>query len=334
MKRYSYSQGISQLGITQGPNEHLVRALSGGLEKLAWEGAPGPLYDIVYTAGANNNVVKVDIPALLPSSWDHVPTTVVVPDDSGLAIKQTGTSHLLLGAAFAADGTALPLGDNGGDVGNIRKVFLFNAAINREGIRRDNGTFVDIANASSDDLVKAGLVGIWVAKYDPNGLITNPYDQDAFAITINQSKASLAPLAGVEREGTALFVNGVQMTLSLITAGILVADRIRRGPSPADVQRRRVPAGRDQCLEHGEAAVANRRRHVWPVDPDQRAVPRAVFERVVHRDRDQRAHSADEQVHRQHRRRESGGVDEFGVVERVARPPGLSSGRPTTRPLR
>jgi hypothetical protein len=152
--------------------------------------------------------------------WDHVATTVVVPDDSGLALKQTGTSHLLLGAAFADDGTALPLGNDSGQVGNIRNVFLFNAAINREGIRRDDGTLVDISNASSDDLVKAGLVGIWVAKYDPNGLITNPYDQDAFAITVNQSKAGLAPLSGVEREGAALFVNGVQMMLSLITSGI------------------------------------------------------------------------------------------------------------------
>ncbi len=151
-------------------------------------------------------------------AWSSVSTPQTVTDDSGLAVAQTGTAHLLIGAAFADDGTALPLGNqSAGSAGNIRQVFLFNNAINRAGIRKDDGTVVDISDASSDDLVKAGLIGVWIASYDPNGLIVNPYDQDAFAITTNQPKAVLAPLAGQEREGVVLFVNGVAMTMSLVT---------------------------------------------------------------------------------------------------------------------
>ena len=152
------------------------------------------------------------------SDWSSVTWPQIVPDDSGLAVAQTGNAHLLIGAAFADDGSALPLGNaSAGSAGNIRQVFLFNNAINRTGIRKDDGTVVDISDATSDDLIKAGLIGAWIARYDPNGVITNPYDQDAFAITTNQPKAVLAPLAGQEREGVVLFVNGVAMTTALVT---------------------------------------------------------------------------------------------------------------------
>jgi hypothetical protein len=151
-------------------------------------------------------------------SWDSTPLSQTVAQDSGLAIKNTGFAHLLIGAAFGDDGAALPLGSNAnGQVGNIRNVYLFNTAINRDGILRSNGSTVDIASATSDELVQAGLVGIWVAEYDPNGLITNPYDPDAFAVTTNQSKAVLAPLTGHEREGVSLYVNGYPMSLSLVS---------------------------------------------------------------------------------------------------------------------
>jgi hypothetical protein len=151
-------------------------------------------------------------------AWTPVAASHTVAQDSGLAIKNTGFAHLLIGAAFADDGAALPLGNNAtGQVGNIRNVYLFNTAINRDGILRSNGSTVDIANATSDELAQAGLIGIWVAEYDPNGLITNPYDPDAFAVTTNQAKAVLAPLTGHEREGVALYVNGYPMTLSLVS---------------------------------------------------------------------------------------------------------------------
>jgi hypothetical protein len=150
-------------------------------------------------------------------AWQSVPTSHTVTGDPGLAVNPTGGAHLLIGAAFADDGTAMPLGNTSGAVGNIRQVYLFNGAINSAGIRRDDGTVADIANASSDDLVKAGLVGYWAAKYDPNGLISNPYDADAFGISTNLARAYLAPLSGHEREGAALYVNGYLMTLSLVT---------------------------------------------------------------------------------------------------------------------
>ena len=152
-----------------------------------------------------------------PPGWTTVATSQTVSDDSGLAIKQTGSSHLLIGAAFADDGSSRALGRGYREAGNIRNVYLFNTAVNRDGIRRDNGTSVDIANATSDELVKAGLLGMWVAEYDPNGVITNPFDQDAFAITTNQSKATLVPLQGQEREGVSLYVNGAPMSVSLVT---------------------------------------------------------------------------------------------------------------------
>ena len=120
--------------------------------------------------------------------------------------------------------------------------------------------------------MKAGLVGVWVAKYDPSGVITNPYDKDAFAITTNQSKAMLASRCrGREREGVSLYVNGF--------ADVAVARHERR-PSVDDRLTSRVnrqltfDAGayrlaESQHLEHGAATVSDRRRHVRPVDPDQ-----------------------------------------------------------------
>lgn len=150
-------------------------------------------------------------------NWQFQSTDQTVTSDAGLAVNSSGGAHLLIGAAFTDDGRAKPLGNTSGQVGNIRQVYLFNTAIARTGIRRGNGTIVDIADASQDDLAKAGLVGIWVATYDPNGLITNPYDPDAFAVTTNQSRAMLAPLTGQERENVSLYVNGYPMSLSLVT---------------------------------------------------------------------------------------------------------------------
>lgn len=151
-------------------------------------------------------------------TWQSVSTDHTVTNgDPGLAVNPTGGAHLLIGAAFADDGTAVPLGNASGAVGNIRQVYLFNGAIDHAGIRKDDGTVVDLANASSDDMVKAGLVGTWSATYDANGLINNPYDSDAVATSTNLANAYLAPLSGHEREGAALYVNGYRMSLSLVT---------------------------------------------------------------------------------------------------------------------
>ena len=55
--------------------------------------------------------------------WMSVPTAHEVTNgDSGLAVNPTGGAHLLIGAAFADDGTAVPLGNTSGAAGNIRQV--------------------------------------------------------------------------------------------------------------------------------------------------------------------------------------------------------------------
>ena len=136
--------------------------------------------------------------------------------DEGLSLNSTGNAHLLIGAAFSEQGQSLPLGNaTSAGVGNIRDVYLFNGAIDRAGIKTDSGV-VDIAGASPDQLLKAGLVGYWKASYDPNNVINNPYDQNAVAISTNATQASLAPLSGHEFEGTTLHINGYTMPLSLI----------------------------------------------------------------------------------------------------------------------
>ncbi len=150
--------------------------------------------------------------------WQTVPTDHTVTNGaSGLAVYSTGGAHLLIGAAFTDNGAAMPLGNNSGAAGNIRDIYLFNGAINRTGIRKTDGTTVDIAAATSDDLLKAGLVGYWAAEYSPIGVIDNPYDADAVGISTNLARAFLAPLSGHEREGGALYVNGYRMALSLVT---------------------------------------------------------------------------------------------------------------------
>ncbi len=151
-------------------------------------------------------------------AWQSAPTSIqtVTNGDPGLAVNSTGGGHLLIGAAFGNDGSAMPLGASDSDVGNIRQVYLFNGAIDRNGIRRTDGTLADIGSASSDELIKAGLVGYWTAQFNPDGIITSPLDEDAVAISTNLARAFLAPLRGQEREGTTLFVNGFQMTLTLV----------------------------------------------------------------------------------------------------------------------
>ena len=139
-----------------------------------------------------------------------------VADDDGLLINPTGSAHLLIGSAYDdVAGQAMPLGSST-NPGNIRDLYLFNSAINRQGVSTTTG-IVDIANATAEELVQAGIVGFWAAQYDPNGVINNPYDQSAVAVSTNLALASLAPLTGHEFDGTSLYVNGYAMPLILVT---------------------------------------------------------------------------------------------------------------------
>ena len=137
-----------------------------------------------------------------------------VTDDSEIALNATGSAHLLIGAAYDDQGTAMPLGSVESP-GNIREVYLFNTAIGTKGIKTKAGT-VDIATASAEDLNKSGLIGHWRAQYDANGVINNPLNDEAVAVSTNTALAYLLPLTGHEREGTRLYVNGVSIRLELV----------------------------------------------------------------------------------------------------------------------
>ena len=96
-----------------------------------------------------------------------------MPSDTGLIVNSTGSAHLLIGQAYDDNGTPLPPGGANGV--NIRDVYLFNSAIDADGITTSAGT-IDIANANSQQLNEAGILGFWQAQYDPNGIVNNPFD--------------------------------------------------------------------------------------------------------------------------------------------------------------
>jgi hypothetical protein len=152
-----------------------------------------------------------------PGVWVSQATSHDVPDQSGLTQQSSGDAHLLIGAAFDDSGTSIPFGGPG-TTGNIRDLYLFNSAINPLGIR-SHGNLIDLAAASSDDLSKAGIVGYWPVRYDPNGVVSNVYDQTAVATSTSAAQAFLAPLSGHELEATSLYVNGYPMTLGLAAGG-------------------------------------------------------------------------------------------------------------------
>jgi hypothetical protein len=148
------------------------------------------------------------------STWtSSVPANNPVPSDTGLIVNSTGSAHLLIGHAYDDNGTALPM-----EGGNIRDVYLFNTAIDADGITTSAGT-IDIANANPEQLNEAGILGFWQAQYDPNGIVNNPYDETAVAISTNNSAAYLAPLTGHEYEGTTLYIDGVALPLTLVQTG-------------------------------------------------------------------------------------------------------------------
>jgi len=151
--------------------------------------------------------------------WAYTTTVLpVTPDptasDAILMVNNTGNAHLLIGAAYDDLGQPMPLGSIQ-DPANIRDVYLFNGAINPEGVMTGTG-LTNIADASSQDLVRAGIIGYWKAQYDPDGVINNPYDQNASAVSTSSPLAKLAPMPHRELEATSLYINGYRMNLSLV----------------------------------------------------------------------------------------------------------------------
>ena len=146
-------------------------------------------------------------------TWTSVTTNNSVPSDTGLIVNPTGAANLLIGQAYDDNGTSVPPGGTTGC--NIRDVYLFNTAINADGITTSAGV-VDIANANSEQLNQAGILGFWQAAYDPNGVVNNLIDNTTVAISTNNSLAYLAPLAGHEFEGTTLYIDGVALPLTMV----------------------------------------------------------------------------------------------------------------------
>jgi hypothetical protein len=146
------------------------------------------------------------------------PASNSVSSTTGLAVNKTSSAHLLMGIAYDDYGQPLPP-SNSSAVANLRKVYLFNSAINPDGIQSSTGP-IDIEKASSDDLLTAGLLGLWVAAYDPNGAVNDSINPTTGAATsTNASLAQLAPMTSHEFEGTSLYINGQSVQLSLVSTG-------------------------------------------------------------------------------------------------------------------
>jgi hypothetical protein len=153
-------------------------------------------------------------------SWTSVSTDNPVPSDTGLIVNSTGSAHLLIGQAYDDNGTPIPPSGSSGI--NIRDVYLFNTSIDADGITTSAGT-IDIANANLEQLNEAGILGFWQAQYNPSGIVNNPYDESAVAISTNNYYAYLAPLTGHEFEGTTLYIDGVSLPLTLVPSGSVPA---------------------------------------------------------------------------------------------------------------
>lgn len=148
--------------------------------------------------------------------WQQSTYNTPVDDANGQNVLSTGNAHLLIGASFLAV-TSLPLGSDT-STGNIRNLYLFNSAIDPQGIR-SSGNLIDIAAASPEDLANASILGYWPVKYDPNGVVANVLDSSATAVSTNASKAFLAALSGHEYEGASLYLSGYPVPLALVTNG-------------------------------------------------------------------------------------------------------------------
>jgi hypothetical protein len=174
------------------------------------------------TQGNQRYIVSLAVRTVLDDgdfgTWTgYNPLPKTVSNSAGLEVNATGAAHLLIGDGYDDYNRREALGST--TAGNIRDVYLFNTAINPYGISTPNG-LVTISQASQQDLAKAGLVGFWAAAYDPNGVVNNTVNTNDVAVSTSANLARLAPLAGHEAEGAAIYVNGVAVPFTLITSNI------------------------------------------------------------------------------------------------------------------
>ncbi len=199
--------------------------------------------------------------------WTTVNLTQAVTSDAGLAVNNTGSAALLIGQAYDTSGIFWPMGSSDGLVGNIQNVYLFNGAINPQGINTAAG-LVDISSATSNDLIKAGLVGYWPAQYDPNGVVNNTVDPDGVAVSSNMFLAKLAPLKGQELQATSLYIDGYSMPLELVSGSAIPSSMV---PYP----------GGSSLLEFNAGAYKLEEISMWSMCRQQYQVLDDMFGRLI-----------------------------------------------------
>lgn len=146
-----------------------------------------------------------------PANPQQIPNAQYV-DDRSLTLTQTGPAHVLFGMTYDQYNNASPL------AGSIRNVYMFNTAINPQGIKTLNGV-QNIADIGTQDLIKAGLIGFWSAQYNTQNVVNNTVNTDDYASSNNSAQAYIAPIpAGYEFLGTSVYINGTQMKTTLITS--------------------------------------------------------------------------------------------------------------------
>ena len=180
-----------------------------------------------------------------------------VSDDSGLAVNSTGSAHLLIGAAFDDDGNADAARQRRRRRQHSRRLPVQRRdqpdghPTRRRQRRRHRRRHV--ATTCS----KAGIVGCWIAQYDPNGVVNNPFDQNAVAISTNQSTPRTSRRSPATSSRARRCTSTATRCRSRSSAGAdvpAVDARLQRRHRRCCVQRRRLPAGGDQPVEHGRAS--------------------------------------------------------------------------------
>jgi hypothetical protein len=219
------NKGTNNVDITNLPSGSGTAGF-GNVSPVAPDGAP-TYNDFTSNMKSVNNgdqkyIVSLAVRTVLANgdfgTWStFTPLPFTVDSTAGLQINATGSAHVLIGDGYDDSNTHRALGSV--SAGNIRDVYLFNTAISPYGISTPNGT-VTLSQASQQDLSKAGLVGLWTAAYDPNGVVNNLVNTNDVAVSLSATHASLAPLAGHEAEGASIYINGVSLPFKLITTNI------------------------------------------------------------------------------------------------------------------
>ena len=141
--------------------------------------------------------------------WTSVPTDQTVTGDAGLAVNPTGGAHLLIGAAFADDGTAMPLGNTSGCRSATSGMSICSTA--RSTVRNPQGRWHHRRHRQRDaERSGEGRPRRRLGRASTTRMASSPIrtTRTRSRSRPTSRRALLAPLAGQEREGVSLYVNG------------------------------------------------------------------------------------------------------------------------------